>query len=87
MKNKSSIYHRTGNYAKRVLADVVHFFKVRWHAKPFDIWKECQDDNRKKDACFMADYISYDGKLYYGHPLGIFIESSQNSWWLSRNSR
>ena len=41
MKNKSSIYHRTGNYAKRVLAAVFHSFKVIWYAKPFDIWKEC----------------------------------------------
>lgn len=27
MKNKSSIYHRTGNYAKRVLVAVFSFFK------------------------------------------------------------
>lgn len=81
------IKHETPTCGKRVLAAVVHFFKVRWYAKPFDIWKECQDDNRKKDAWLMADYISYDGKLYYGHPLGIFFESNQNSWWLSRNSR
>ena len=26
MKNKSSIYHRTGNYAKRVLSAVFSFF-------------------------------------------------------------
>ena len=87
MKNKSSIYNRTGNYAKRVLAAVVHFFKVRWYAKPFDIYKECQDDKRKMDTFMSGYYITYDGKLYYGHPLGIFFESNQNSWWLTRNSR
>lgn len=84
---KTSIYHRTFAFAYVLLVAVVHFFKVRWHAKPFDIWNECQDDNRKLDTFMSGDYISYDGKLYYGHPLWIFFESNQNSWWLSRNSR
>lgn len=66
---------------------IVHFFKVRWHAKPFDIWKERQDDKRKMDNFMAGDYISYDGKLYYGHPFGFFFESHQNSWWLNRNDK
>lgn len=69
-----------------IKSSVIHFFKVRFYAKPFDIWNECQDDNRKKDTWLSADYISYDGKLYYGHPFGIFFESPQNIWWLKRNS-
>ena len=31
MKHKSSIYHRTGNYAKRVLADVYPFSEIENH--------------------------------------------------------
>ena len=64
---------------------IIHFFKVRYYAKPFDIWNEKQDNDRPKDNFLMADYISYDGKLYYGNPFFVFIESGQNSWWLKRN--
>ena len=87
MKTKTSIYRFSKHIFYLLLTAVVHFFKVRYYAKPFDIWKECQEDKRKRDAIFGGDYISYDGKLYYGHPLFIFFESAQNSWWLSRNSR
>ena len=87
MENNTSTKHENGNAANRLLAAVVHFLKVRWYAKPFDIWKECQDDKREMDTFLSGDYISYDGKLYYGHPLFIFFESNKNSWWLSRNSR
>jgi len=69
-----------------LLCAVFHFFKSRYCAKRFDIWKERQDDNADRDGWLMAIYISYDGKLYYGHPLFIFFESGHNSWWLSRNS-
>lgn len=55
-----------------------HFIKVRLLAKRFDIWKEVQDDNRKPDTFMCGDWISYDGNLYYGHPLGVFFYSNQN---------
>ena len=75
------------HFVSTLLAAVAHFFKVRYYAKPFDIWKECQDDNRKSDSWLTGYWISYDGKLYYGNPWLVFFESSQNHWWLSRNSR
>lgn len=77
MKNKSSIYHRTGNYAKRVLAAVVHFFKVRWTAKRFNIWTKELDK-----TCKEGYWLGYDNKIYYGHPMAVFFLSEQNSWWL-----
>lgn len=75
---KSSIYHRTGNYAKRVLASIVHFFKVRWTAKRFNIWTEELDK-----TCKEYYWLGYDNKIYYGHPMGILFLSSQNRWWLN----
>jgi len=77
MKNKSSIYHRTGNYAKRVLAAVVHEFKVRCTAKRFNIWTKELDK-----TCKEGYWLGYDNKIYYGHPMLVFFLSSQNSWWL-----
>lgn len=77
MKNKSSIYHRIGNYAKRVLAAVVHFFKVRWTAKRFNIWTKELDK-----TCKEGYWLGYDNKIYYGHPMAVFFLSAQNSWWL-----
>ena len=83
MKSNSSICHRTGNYAKRVLAAVVHPFKVRYTAKPFNIWKQ--------EVCKIGEnesyWLGYDGKIYFGHRWIVFIDSAQNDWWLSRNSR
>lgn len=57
-----------------------HFFKVRLLAKRYDIWKEVQDDKREPDGFMSGDWISYDGNIYYGHPLGIFFYSEQNNW-------
>ena len=68
---------------RSVLACVVHFFKVRYTAKKFDIWEEKIDQNRERDSFMAGDWIGYDGVLYYGHPLGIFFKSAQNSWWLN----
>ena len=87
MKIKLSIYRFSKHIFYLLLSAVVHFFKVRYYAKPFDIWKEKQDNNRVRDDWFGGDYISYDGKLYYGDPWFIFFESAQNEWWLSNNSR
>lgn len=66
-----------------LVARVVHFFKVRYTAQKFDIWEEKIDHNRKRDFFMAGDWIGYDGVLYYGHPLGIFFRSAQNSWWLN----
>ena len=66
-----------------MLACVIHFFKVRYTAQKFDIWEEKINPNRKRDFFMAGDWIGYDGVLYYGHPLGIFFKSSQNSWWLN----
>jgi len=73
-------------FINAVLAAVANV-KARCTAKKFDIWKECEDDNRKSDSWLSGDWIASDGKLYYGHPLFIFFASAQNDWWLSRNSR
>jgi hypothetical protein len=62
----------------KIIRLLPHFIKVRLLAKKFDIWKEVQDDNRKPDAFMSGDWISYDGNLYYGHPLGVFLLSNQN---------
>lgn len=75
------------HFVSTLLAAVASNVKARWTAKKFDIWKECQDDNRKSDSWKGGYWIASDGKIYYGHPLFIFFESVQNSWWLSRNSR
>jgi hypothetical protein len=74
-------------FISTLLCAVFHLFRSRYSAKRFDIWEEQQDDNADRDGWLMANYISYDGKLYYGHPLFIFFESGHNNWWLSRNSR
>lgn len=66
-----------------LLACVIHFFKIRYTAQKFDIWKEKIDPNRERDDFMAGDWIGYDGVLYYGHPLGIFFKSSQNRWWLN----
>lgn len=86
MKNILSRLMNKGYWLNLMLAAVAHL-KARWTAKPFDIWKEKQDDNRKADFFLAGDWISDDGNLYYGHPLFIFFESAQNSWWRSRNCR
>ena len=75
------------HFVSTLLTAVASNLKARWTAKKFDIWKECQDDNRKSDSWISGDWIASNGKLYYGHPLLIFFESAQNDWWLSRNSR
>jgi hypothetical protein len=68
-----------------IIKAIIHFFKVRYHAKPFDVYNECECRNRHSDGLLSADWISYDGKLYYGHPFFIFFESAQNSWWLIKD--
>jgi hypothetical protein len=73
-----------GSRLDSLLSNIVHFFKVRYYAKPFDIHKECQDNTRKADNFLSGDWISYDGKLYYGNPWFVFFKSAQNSWWLNQ---
>jgi hypothetical protein len=68
----------------KIIKTIKHFFKVRYYATPFDIYNERECPNRKSDSLFSGDWISYDGKLYYGHPLFIFFYSAQNSWWLKK---
>jgi hypothetical protein len=64
-------------FGNTLLAAVVHFFKLRWTAKRFNIWKAELDPNDREGY-----WIGYDGIIYYGYPLGVFIYSSQNRWWL-----
>jgi hypothetical protein len=66
---------------------IIHFFKSRWYAKPFDIYKECQDNNRLKDYFISRYYISYDNKIYYGNPFLVFFESDQNIWWVHSQNK
>jgi len=71
------------HFVSTLLADVAHFIKVRYTAKPFNIWKE--------GLCKLGEnesyWLGYDGKIYYGHRWFVFFESNQNDWWLSRNNR
>ena len=54
------------NRITSALAAVASNVKARWTAKKFDIWEECQDDNRKSDTWISVDWIASNGKLYYG---------------------
>ena len=72
---------------KNLIKSIIHFFKSRYYAKPFNIWTECEDSRREKDNLLSADYISYDGFLYYGHPLFIFFKSSHNYWWKRKTTQ
>ena len=77
MKNKTSILVGTRHFFYALLAAVVHFFKVRWTAKRFNIWtKELDNTNREQY------WLGYDNKIYFGHPMTIFFLSAQNSWCL-----
>lgn len=71
----------------RIIKAIKHFFKVRYYASPFDIYNEREDRKRKDDGLLSGDWISYDGKLYYGHPFFIFFQSAQNSWWLKKDKQ
>ena len=74
MKNKSSITTKARYFLYTLLAAVVHYFKVRWTAKRFNIWtKELDPKNRERY------WLGYDNKIYYGHPMFIFFLSAQNS--------
>lgn len=58
---------------------------ARFKAKKYNIWTEQLDPKRESDSLFSGDWYA-NGKLYYGHPLFIFFESSQNSWFKDRNA-
>ena len=58
---------------------IIQNIKARLSAKKFNIWTEEIDPKREPDAFLLGDWIA-NGKLYYGHPLFIFFESSQNEW-------
>lgn len=84
------IKKRFRNFTNRVLtfintlvACVIHFFKVRYTARKFNIQTEKIDQDRKSDTQTSGDYIGYDGILYYGHPAFIFFKSAHNDWWSS----
>lgn len=61
---------------KNIIAYIKHEFKKRYHAKRFNIWTETVDPK-----CNEGDWLSYDKKLYFGHPLFVFFESGHNKWW------
>ncbi len=58
---------------------IIQNIKARFKAQKFNIWTEEIDPKRKSDFFLSGDWC-YKGKLYYGHPLFIFFESSQNEW-------
>lgn len=62
---------------------IIQNIKARWNAKKYNIWTECIDPARKSDDWFGGDWYA-NGKLYFGHPLFIFFESAQNSWFLKK---
>jgi len=79
MNVKNSIKKRSNS----LLAGFIHFFKVRYTAKKFNVWTEKIDHNRKPDMFVGGDWIGYDGVLYYGNPLYVFFKSGHNSWWIN----
>jgi len=60
---------------------MIENLKARFKAQKFNIWTEQIDPNRKPDSFISGDWYA-NGKLYYGHPLFIFFESDQNTWFL-----
>jgi hypothetical protein len=58
---------------------MIENIKARFAAKKFNIWTEEIDPKRKSDTFMSGDWYA-NGKLYYGHPIFIFFESNQNSW-------
>ena len=62
---------------------MIENIKARFVAVKFNIWTEKIDPSRKPDG-FLAGEWYANGKLYYGHPLFIFFESSHNSWFQGR---
>jgi hypothetical protein len=58
---------------------MIENIKARFTAVKYNIWTEQIDLKRKSDSFLSGDWYA-NGKLYYGHPLFIFFESSQNSW-------
>ena len=61
---------------------MIESLKARLKAQKFNIWTEQIDPKRKPDIWIIGDWY-VNGKLYYGHPLFIFFESSQNTWFLN----
>jgi len=63
---------------------MIENLKARFKAQKYNIWTEQIDPKRKEDS-WISGYWYANGKLYYGHPLLIFFESSQNYWFKNRN--
>ena len=55
MKNKSSVYHHTGNYAKRVLVAVFNFFKKMF------THNYCDTCGFTKDNVYVTEYCTEAG--------------------------
>lgn len=65
-----------------LLVFFVHLFKVRRHAKRFNIWTQ-EIDSSNRDGYWLG----YDNKIYFGHPMFIFFLSAQNKWWLDNTPK
>jgi hypothetical protein len=65
---------------------MIENIKARFAAKKFNIWTDNIDPNRKRDNFFCGDFYA-NGKLWYGHRLGIFFESNQNHWFKDSEAR
>lgn len=68
-----------------IIQYIKHFFKVRYTAKPFSLYKECIVDKGKNN-----DYwLGYDGYIYYGNPIGLtfFNSCANNMYWLESGKR
>ncbi len=57
---------------------MIENIKARIFCKKYCIWEQ-KITNIRKFSC--DDYWIYNDVLYYGHPLFIFFQSSQNSWY------
>jgi hypothetical protein len=58
---------------------IIENLKVRFKAQKYNIWTEQIDTKRKADG-WLAGYFYANEKIWYGHPLFIFILSNQNNW-------
>ena len=64
MKNKSSIYHHAGNYAKRVLVAVFSFFKKRFTHNYCDTCGFTKDNVYVTEFCTEAGIIQEEYRKY-----------------------
>lgn len=54
---------------------MIENIKARFNCVRFNIWTNKVDENNKEG------YYLYNNTIYYGHPLFVFFQFAQNSWY------